>query len=348
MSGYKDERKTPFFLPIFVFSLLAVGVCTAFQIGNPEMCLESGLPIYSLAEKKERFEKRLLAEAFWLSDSAPTEEEPPVSTSPETDFPLSNGVTVRAAEEKGYQAFQNIYITNKTDKSLDIKALMQKETALPKGKVPTVLILHTHTTESYAPTEKENYAASENRRTTDLRYTVAAVGEELGKVLKESGFSVIHLNEINDYPSYNGAYSRSLQAAEKALSEHPEISVIIDLHRDALEGEDGSELRTVWESPSGTAAQAMLVMGSDQILSHPNWEKNLAFALKLQTEMLARYPDLARPVHLATHRYNEHLLPHAFILEMGASGNTLEEARKGVRYVGECLAEVLKRESGNF
>lgn len=46
-----------------------------------------------------------------------------------------------------------------------------------------ITIFHTHTCESYTPTEQYSYVQTGNFRTTDLNYTVARVGDELTSYL---------------------------------------------------------------------------------------------------------------------------------------------------------------------
>lgn len=270
--------------------------------------------------------------------AAPTLPPPPEETIGET--------TLLTASENGYTAQHDIYINNNTDRSVDIPALLALSSNITaESGAPTVLIVHTHTSESYTPTAQMNYIPTDTDRTEDARFNVVRVGEELKAVLESYGIGVVHNTEINDYPSYNGAYQKTLGVIEAEMAKNPSISVVIDLHRDALTDSSGSKLKPVWEIGGEKAAQVMLVVGSDQTLEHPSWQENLSFALKYQTEMCNRYPGLARPLNLARHRYNAHVSPGAVILEVGASGNTLEEALRGVRYAGECLAQVILLET---
>ena len=64
------------------------------------------------------------------------------------------------------------------------------------------------------------------------------MGDELAAALEEQGLTVLHDREIYDYPSYTGSYNRSGAAVEAYLAEYPDIAVVIDLHRDALGGDE--------------------------------------------------------------------------------------------------------------
>ena len=73
------------------------------------------------------------------------------------------------------------------------------------------------------------------------------------------------------------------------------------------------------------AAQVMFVMGSDEGgLTHPDWQQNLSWALKLQVQMERQYPGLTRPLSLRPERYNEHATPGSVLLEVGTAGDTLK------------------------
>ena len=107
-----------------------------------------------------------------------------------------------------------------------------------------IIIYHTHTCESYTQTEKNQYKPSGNYRTTNLKYSVVRVGDELEKELKKCKFSVTHNKTKHDYPAYTGSYSRSLKTVEKILENQKDTDIIFDLHRDAV-GNKGNYAPTV-------------------------------------------------------------------------------------------------------
>lgn len=96
-----------------------------------------------------------------------------------------------------------------------------------------ILIYHTHTCESYTPSENYEYEMTGNYRTTDLNYSVARVGTELTKYLQEKGFNVEHNTTYHDYPAYSGSYARSLTTVQGLLA-GKNTDIVIDLHRDAV------------------------------------------------------------------------------------------------------------------
>ncbi len=234
-------------------------------------------------------------------------------------------------------------IRNDTSFDLDLHALTASGVHLKNGDEPQVLIVHTHTSESYAPDEEYFYVQDDNDRTLDTNFNMVAVGNYMESLLEDAGISVIHDKTINDYPSYNGSYDRMLEIIEVYLEEYPSISVVLDVHRDAVIYEDGSRFAASTVIDNRSAAQVMLVVGTDEGgLPHENWERNLSFALDIQSAADELYPGLMRPVNLRSSRFNQHVSPGALIVEVGSSGNTLGEAFYGAELFTKALIKTLE------
>ena len=87
----------------------------------------------------------------------------------------------------------------------------------------------------------------------------------------------------------------------------------------------------------------MLVVGTDEGgLTHPDWQENLANALKVQALLNRSAPSLCRNLDLRTERFNQHETPGSLLVEVGASGNTLAEALRAARIFGQALAVFLR------
>lgn len=276
--------------------------------------------------------------------AAAPEPSDPMPTAPaEPEVPLKDAIptTIKGSGE-GYAG--GVYIKNKTDYEVDVEALLNKP--LDYGASPAVLIVHTHASEAYNPAGEDIYVESDPSRTEDLRFNVVRVGDELQKVLEARGITVYHDRQLHDYPSYNGAYTRSMASVQSYLEAHSDIKVVIDLHRDALEG-DGKLYKTVAQVGDTPCAQVMLICGTDfSGLAHPGWRDNMSLALKIQSRMAQIYPTLARPLKLSQYRYNQHVSPGALIAEIGTNGNTLKEAIAAAQRFGQCLADVLTGNGG--
>ena len=77
-------------------------------------------------------------------------------------------------------------------------------------------------------------------------------------------------------------------------------------------------------------------------LWHPNWNQNLKFAIKVQEKAEELYPGLFKPIMLTTSRYNQHTGKYANIIEVGATGNTLEQCLTSMKYLAKIMDEIMK------
>ena len=233
-------------------------------------------------------------------------------------------------------------IKNETSYSVDAGAVLLAGPGLRlSADGPQILILHTHGSEAYTQAGLDRYEANDSYRTADTQCNIVRVGDELAALLEKAGLQVIHDREIYDFPSYTGSYTRSGAAVEAYLKDYPSIAVVIDMHRDAL-GSEGVIYKTMAEEDGVVASQAMLLVGSDDSgLEHPNWRSNLALALYLQEAVGRKHPTLMRPVSLVPQRYNQHLTGGSLILEVGSSGNTLQEALAAIRLFADGAAPAL-------
>ncbi|MCD7920061.1 MAG: stage II sporulation protein P [Clostridiales bacterium] len=249
------------------------------------------------------------------------------------------------AVDVGSVSASAIGVDNNTDgKRVDVSALLSGELPLTLQSAeegPQILIMHTHTTEAYTMSGDDVYTETDTSRTTDERYNMVRIGEEMKAVFESYGLSVIHDTTTYDYPSYNGSYGRSLAGIQAYLEEYPTIAVVLDVHRDALIGSDGTAYATTTEVNGEAVAQVMLVVGTnDSGLEHPNWTDNMAVAVQLQAAMVSLAPDLARDIDLRSQRFNQHLTTGSLLVEVGTSGNTLQEALAGARLFAQAAAAV--------
>ena len=184
------------------------------------------------------------------------------------------------------------------------------------------------------------YEATGNYRTTDLNYSVARVGTELTNYLREKGFNVTHNTTYHDYPAYSGSYARSLNTLE-GLLEGENTQLVFDLHRDAV-GSSNEYAPTI-KINDNYVAQIMFVIGTNGGgLEHPNWVQNLKIAVKIQEKANEMYPGLFRPIIIRNSRYNQHLTNGSSIIEVGATGNTMEQCILSMQCLSNVLAEVCK------
>ena len=242
------------------------------------------------------------------------------SHAPET--PELTPLPVFSAEE-----VEAVSVKSNTDLEPDLRELMARPLSWDlTGEEPTVLILHTHGTESYTRQSDEAYTESSAYRTLDKQYNMISLGDHLTRLLEDGGIKVIHDREFHDYPSYSGSYAHARKSIAAYLEAHPSIRLVLDLHRDAS-GDDTNQMRTEAVVDGNPSAQLMLVVGTNGTgLEHPDWEDNLALGLKLHAQCERISPGIMRYVNLRAQRFNQDLSPGALIVEIGAAGNTHTEA----------------------
>lgn len=248
----------------------------------------------------------------------------------QTEPPSTSSTPVSLNEE-------TFELRNETSYAVDLTRLPSLPTfTIPENGDPVVLIVHTHGSESYAEASLNGY------RSQDESQSVIAVGEAIGAALEQHGYSVYHDKTICDQPDFNRAYSQSRKVIENALAQYPEIFLVLDIHRDAVEDSDGNQLRMACTIDGQSASQLMLVVGTDAGgLEHPTWQNNLSLGAVLQMRLDGAYPELMRPLNLRRERFNQDLAPLSLLVEVGASGNTLAEAKLSAQLFGQMLAEVL-------
>lgn len=255
---------------------------------------------------------------------------PPTETKIEEPVPASKDFSNKTKDT--HTENRGIVVKNHAGKQFSLDELLQKP--LPyhhDTKNYKVLVVHTHTTESYFPDDRSNEETK----------NMIQVGKAFTQILEENNIPTLHIQTVHDVP-YTTSYKKSLESITAALKEHPSIEVVVDLHRDALYNEQNEKVKPLAHINGVDAAQVMIVTGTEKGgLPHPDWAENLAFSLKLQNDMLKNYPNLARPVDLRKERFNTHTTKNSIILEVGANGNTIEEAVLGAQFAAQSVANVL-------
>lgn len=248
-------------------------------------------------------------------------ESPPAATLPATEPTLPSFSDADGLE---------LYYASKENP--DIPSLLSQPLQWNlRSDKPTVLITHTHTTESYTRVD-EPYQESAAWRTEDEQYNMVSIGEIVRGILEANGIPVIHDCQLHDYPSYNGSYTRTRKAIQNYLKENGSIQLILDLHRDAA-GEGANQMRTSAIAEGEPSAQLMLVMGTN----YDSYPENLSLALKVHAQLESQCPGITRPLQLRAARFNQDLCPGALLVEVGAAGNTHPEARRAAEQLANAI-----------
>lgn len=240
--------------------------------------------------------------------------------------------------------FKNVRVKNTTEtKSLDIEKVLDEplELSVDKSK-PAVLIFHSHTSEGYELIERDWYACDYTSRSNDESKNIVRVGTEIADYLTKLGYTVIHDKTIHD-KSYSDSYPNSRKTVAKYLEEHPEIQIVLDIHRDSITQNDGVKIKPVNTIGGKKAAQLMIITGAEEgkVKDFPDWEYNLRFALQLQKKCETMFPGLMRPVLFSQRKYNMDMTRFSLLVEMGSEANTLEEACYSGRMLAAALASLM-------
>jgi stage II sporulation protein P len=257
----------------------------------------------------------------------------------------NGGKVIEQQLTTGSTFIQGIAIKNASSRVIDIAAQLKiaPKITIKDTPEPQVLIYHTHTTESYMTYYAGYYNADDAERTKDTTRSVVAVGEAISEQLRTAGIGVVHSVTIHDYPKYSGAYERSAETVKKILKQYPSISVVIDVHRDAIRKSSTEKFKPTVVIDGRKAAQIMLVtsLGDTKVTPNPNWSENLRLSLRLQRALHTQYEGIARPIYLVDSRYNQHLSKGALLIEVGSEANTVSEAVYSGEILGKTLAQVL-------
>ena len=237
--------------------------------------------------------------------------------------------------------------TNLSRETIEAEIANKPDITITEGTEPQVLIMHTHTTESYELHDTDFYDKTYNARSLENSENMVRVGDEIVKQLENAGIGVLHDATVHDYPSYNGAYDRSAETVKKYLAQYPSIKVVIDVHRDAIERGGGVRVAPTTTINGKKAAQFMLIAGCDDgTMNMPNYMQNLRFAAMIQDNASTMFPTLARPVLFSYRHYNQDLTYGSLLVEVGGHANTLDEAIYTGELFGKALAKTLEQLKG--
>lgn len=293
-------------------------------------------PVADMLRSREVFSFLLYLQTGYVACPAPSspETEPadiPVTTSPTEPDPIETQPFFTGEDAR------LVSVSNACGYEADIESLLLQPLELSLvGDEPTVLILHTHTTESYAPNGR--YTESSPYRTLDAGYNMVSIGAHVARILESNGVHVLHATTLHDHPSYSSAYNNARSTITSYLKQYPSIQLVLDLHRDALSMDNEVQLRTHATVDGADSSQLMLVVGTDGSgLNHPNWQQNLSLAVKLHALLEKRWPGLCRSISFRSQRFNQDLSPGAMLIEVGAAGDTHDQALTAATALAEAI-----------
>lgn len=175
------------------------------------------------------------------------------------------------------------------------------------------------------------------------------MGSVLAEHLRSYGYQVIHDTGVYDLVDgvldRSAAYDYAREAILQILEENPTIEVIIDLHRDGVEG-----MKFVTQIGGKPCSKIMFFNGISRnqldepitYLENPYIRENLAFSLQLQLKAREQYPDYTRNIYLKAERFNLHLRSRSLLVEAGTQMNTVEEEKNAMKPLADLICQVLE------
>ena len=222
---------------------------------------------------------------------------------------------------------------------LDAASFLAEDLSIVKNPaVPQILIYHTHSQEEFADSVEG-----------DAGTTIVGMGDVLADALEAKGYQVIHDTGVYDLVDgvldRSAAYDYARTAVEELLAQYPTIQVVIDLHRDGVEGQ-----KFVTEIDGKPCSKVMFFNGISRnqqgeisYLPNPYIKQNLAFSFQMEFAARQQYPGFTRNIYLKAERFNLHLRPRSVLIEAGTQLNTVEEERNAMEILANLLDEVLQQ-----
>lgn len=309
--------------------------------------------IFSQTEKETEDDIFLLEENKTETEKiTQSEEEKITENNTETESKQVSAAAVKGKIESRYispysasLSYNSVYVKNSSGLSINLKEFLSAplEYKIKKSDEPQVLIMHTHTTETYVNDDSGVYYENYTSRTTDNSKNMAEIGRIVAEKLNNAGIKTLHDTTQHDYPQYSGSYTRAAKTINSYLKKYPSIKIVLDLHRDAISAGGNDKVKLVTEINGKKAAQVMLVMGSQSgtVTNFPNWKENFKLATRLQQTIEVKYPTLARPISLMSKNYNQSLSNGSLLIEFGTDANSLDEAKYSAEMVGDSLVTLL-------
>lgn len=286
---------------------------TGIDLSNPKTYIASQLPMLQLMDNVTMDQKEQAPVVVVPRDTSKSDDE---DDNTGKNSSVSNKQTKKTTTPSGV-----ITTVDPIDEKIDKKSLVTSK--------PTVLILHTHTTESYNPDDLPNKNFS-----IDLNTTVAKIGTALSYELENTyGISTIHDLTIHDLPKRLGAYEKSRPTVEKYLKKYPSLKLIVDLHR------DGEVNRNSYTATIGKDkyARIMFVAG----IKFKDHEKYNKTTQRLESVFDYLYPGFSRGIDYKNGTYNQDLNPNMVLIEVGTNDNSFDEAMNSTEVIAKTIAKYL-------
>ncbi|HWR43470.1 stage II sporulation protein P [Sporomusa sp.] len=211
------------------------------------------------------------------------------------------------------------YVREESFSSLWPETVPVQAPTQPEGQL--VSIYHTHTDESYIPTD--------GKATVNGNGSILLVGDAFSKRLSELGYQTNHDKTLHD-PHDANAYQRSRRTVMKLLQQQP--AAIFDIHRDSAP----ASMYNV-QVNGQDATKILLVVGQQ----NQNINTTMNYAKTIKAAADAKYQGLVRGIFIAKGGYNQDLNPRSILVEIGTQYNNREAADRSAALFADVIPSFL-------
>ncbi len=199
----------------------------------------------------------------------------------------------------------------------------------------SVLIVNTHAFESYAREGMLYYTDTAFSSNAAQDHRISAAAHALCEALNENGIGAIFVDCMTE--SAFGSYQNAKKMVELTLEDHPEIVLILDLHRGILTDETGALLRPITQISDAVTAQIRILLGTGG-----NWETHASAALSFYETANLTYSSLMMPLTVSENTFLQTCSVPVLTLEIGTAGNTVAEALVSAEMLANVLNETMR------
>lgn len=232
------------------------------------------------------------------------------------------------------------FLNGEEDEALEAEAELKESPAASVIVPNKVLLYFTHSRESYLPylpdTKDPNKAHHSKVNITQMGPVIKTALEKrgVGTVIDDTD---IVGNLKKQGMDYTEAYDESRKVVQKVMNDTPQISYLVDVHRDSARRNV-----TALEYKGKSYAKVALVVGGE----HAESDKNLALAKTVHQKLNEKIPGLSRDVYVkagagTNGKYNQDLSTKAMLLELGGVDNTFEEIQLSAEVFADVLSEIV-------
>lgn len=195
-------------------------------------------------------------------------------------------------------------------------------TNLAEQKKGSIAVYHSHTDESYVP--------SDGTEAIPFKGGIYQVGKAMVDRLQGKNLTVNYDQTAHD-PHDNNAYVRSRRTAANLMKTNP--AAIFDVHRDGVP--DPGYYRSQIEGKD--VAKVRLVVGRE----NPRMDANMDFAKRMMAAANDTHAKVVKEIFVGKGDYNQDLASTALLIEAGTHTNTKEEAERGMSLFTDAVPTVL-------